>query len=88
MPVVAALEQGRAHSAHGAWRDAHAALTSADAEDPLGAADLELLATAAYMLGRDDEYVDVLARAHRRHLDDGEPLRAAGARVLGRAWSS
>jgi ATP/maltotriose-dependent transcriptional regulator MalT len=79
MPAVGALEQGRAHSAQGAWRDAHAALTSADAGEPLGAADLELLATAAYMLGRDDEYLDVLARAHQRHLDDGRPRRAARA---------
>ena len=79
MPAVEALEQGRAHSAQGAWRAAHAALTRADADDPLGAADLELLATVAYMLGRDDEYLEVLARAHQRHLDDGEARRAARA---------
>jgi ATP/maltotriose-dependent transcriptional regulator MalT len=79
MPAVEALEQGRAYSAQRAWRAAHAALTSADADEPLGAADLELLATTAYMLGRDDEYLEVLARAHQRHLDDGEPRRAARA---------
>ena len=58
MPAVEALEQGRAYSAQSAWRAAHAALTSADADEPLGAADLELLATSAYMLGRDDEYLE------------------------------
>jgi ATP/maltotriose-dependent transcriptional regulator MalT len=79
MPAVEALERGRAHSARGAWRAAHAALTSADAAEPLGADDLELLATSAYMLGRDDEYLDVLARAHQRHLDDGRPRRAVRA---------
>ena len=79
MPVVEGLERGRARFGQGAWRDAHAALTSADADQPLGAADLELLATAAYMLGRDDEYLDVLARAHQRHLDDDRPRRAARA---------
>ena len=42
----------------------------------LGADDLELLATSAYMLGRDDEYVRALERAHHAHLDAGEPLRA------------
>jgi hypothetical protein len=29
------------------------------------------------MLGSDEEYVDTLARAHERHLSDGDPRRAA-----------
>ena len=77
MPAVDALERGRGCSAQGAWRDAHAALTTADAAEPLGAHDLELLAISAYMLGSDEEYVDTLARAHQRHLADGDPRRAA-----------
>ena len=44
---------------------------------PLEAEDLELLATSASMLGRDDEHVQVLERAHQVHLDAGETLRAA-----------
>ena len=36
----------------------------ADEAAPLAAEDLELLATSAYMLGRDDEYVGALERAH------------------------
>ena len=31
---------------------------------------------SAYMLGRDDDYVDGLERAHRAHLDAGDALRA------------
>ena len=37
---------------------------------------MELLATSAYMLGRNDDYVDALRRAHHVYLDSGEPLRA------------
>src|SRR5262249_32499464 len=39
--------------------------------------DLELLATAAYMLGHDDEWVAVHERAHRLHLDASAFERAA-----------
>ena len=56
--------------------DAYESLSAADEAAPLGAEDLELLATSAYMLGRDDEYVSALERAHHAYLDAGEPLRA------------
>ncbi|HEV2123885.1 MAG TPA: LuxR C-terminal-related transcriptional regulator, partial [Chloroflexota bacterium] len=59
-----------------AWMDAYGALSHADQATPLGAEDLELLATSAYMLGRDDEYVSYLERAHHAYLGTGEPLRA------------
>ncbi len=59
------------------WRDAHEALSRADRDGGLEAGDLERLATAAYMLGREEEYVGVLRRAHRAHLEAGEELRAA-----------
>ena len=67
-------ERGRAAYARGAWREAHGKLTAAE---PLAADDLERLATAAYMLGRDDDYVAVLERAHHEHLRQGARLRAA-----------
>ena len=44
---------------------------------PLTAADLELLATSAYMLDRDDEYLRALERALHSHLDAGDVVRAA-----------
>jgi DNA-binding CsgD family transcriptional regulator len=72
-----ALERGRASHAARAWGDAYDALVRADAEAPLEPPDLELLATAAYMLGRDDEWMAVLARAHHRYADGGERRRAA-----------
>ena len=70
------LERGREAYARRAWRDAHAHLSSADEYAPLFAGDLELLATADYMLGRDDDYLRVLERAHHAYLDDGEVARA------------
>jgi hypothetical protein len=38
--------------------------------------DLELLAMSAYLIGRDDEYLSTLERAHRACLDAGERVRA------------
>ena len=69
---VAELERGRWSYAGGAWQDAFEALSAAGRAAPLGPEDLELLARAGYMLGRDDDYVDGLERAHRAHLDAGD----------------
>src|SRR5918999_6472516 len=77
MSAVDELERGRALSARGAWLDAHAALTSADRSARLKSVDIEQLATSAYMLGRLEEYVDAMARAHQLHLDAGDGRHAA-----------
>jgi DNA-binding NarL/FixJ family response regulator len=74
---VAAVELGREHYAQRAWSDAHSALSAADEQAPLGVDDLERLATAAYMIGRQEEYFEVLGRAHAAHLDAGDALPAA-----------
>ena len=70
------LERGREAYAKRAWTDAYESLSRADQTSPLGAEDLELLATSAYMLGRDNELSD-LERAYHVYLDAGEALRAA-----------
>jgi DNA-binding CsgD family transcriptional regulator len=72
-----ALERGRASHAASAWGDAYGAFSLADRETPLEPPDLELLATAAYMLGRDDEWMAVLERAHQRYAERGDRRRAA-----------
>jgi DNA-binding CsgD family transcriptional regulator len=72
----AELERGHASYAGRAWRDAYASLSHADETAPLGAEDLELLATSAYMIGRDDDYLSSLERAHHGYLDAGMALRA------------
>ena len=76
MSTVAALERGRESYAGQAWMDAYESLSAADRSDELGAEDLELLATAAYMIGRENDYLALLERAHRAHLDAGEALAA------------
>jgi ATP/maltotriose-dependent transcriptional regulator MalT len=74
--AVIELERGRDAHAKRAWREAHESLSRADETEPLEPEDLELLATSAYMLGRDDEFARCLERAHRRYADSGEALRA------------
>ena len=74
--AVAELEQGRWAYATQAWLDAYEALSAADRLNPLGAEDLELLATSAYMVGREEEYLGLLERAHRAHRDVGHGLAA------------
>jgi ATP/maltotriose-dependent transcriptional regulator MalT len=74
--AAAELERGRESYAEGAWRDAYEALSAADGEAPLAPDDLELLARAGYMLGRDEVYVGGLERAHHAYRDSGEPLPA------------
>jgi DNA-binding NarL/FixJ family response regulator len=70
------LERGRRAYEAGRWLDAYSELGGADREASLSGEDLELLATAAYMLGHNDDYRQVLARAHRAYQDEGDPLRA------------
>ena len=56
--------------------DAYRSLSLADKGAPLGGEDLELLAMSAYLLGRDDDYLRALDRAHHAYLDSGEDVRA------------
>ena len=70
------LRRGREAYARRTWMDACTSLSHVDEAAPLGAEDLELLATSAYMLGRDDDYLSYLERAHHAYLDAGEAMRA------------
>jgi ATP/maltotriose-dependent transcriptional regulator MalT len=74
--AVVQIERGREACAAEAWLDAYELLSAADRSDPLRAADLELLATSAYMLGREGDYLALLERAHRDHLAADETGRA------------
>jgi DNA-binding CsgD family transcriptional regulator len=75
--AVDELERGRDAYARRTWLDAYTSLSRADGASPLGAEDLELLANSASMVGRMDDYLALLERAHRAYLDAGEGLRAA-----------
>ncbi|MGH3024163.1 MAG: LuxR C-terminal-related transcriptional regulator [Gaiellaceae bacterium] len=70
------LERGRAAYEGQGWRDAREALLRADRAAPLGGEDLERLATSAYMLGLDDDYLSFLERAHHGHLETSDTLAA------------
>lgn len=70
------LERGRECCRRRAWPDAYESLLLADQAGPLKAEDLELLAMSAYLIGRDDDYLTALDRAHHAHLNAGEGARA------------
>lgn len=74
--MLAKLKQGREFYRRRAWGEAYRALWLADQATPLGGKDLELLALSAYMIGRDEEYLSTLERAHQAHRDAGEGVRA------------
>jgi len=70
------LDRGRESYAHQEWASAHQVLGAADLSGRLDGADLERFATAAYMLGREAEFLETLERAYRSHLDAGDRLAA------------
>jgi DNA-binding CsgD family transcriptional regulator len=70
------LERGRTAYAAWAWTETYELLSEADRATPLRAEDLELLATAAYMLGREEEWLRALERAHHLYADAGNIRRA------------
>jgi len=71
------LRQGRDAAARLAWQEAYHALAEVEPPEALAAADLELLATSAYLVGRVAECQQALERAHRAHADRGDRRRAA-----------
>ena len=77
MTVPNAIEQGRKAVARRAWARAFRAFARADRARPLGPQDLEHLAVAAYMLGRNDDHLDCMKRAHRAHQHARNLPRAA-----------
>ena len=71
------LTRGREAAGRLAWADAYTALSLADRSSSLAGGDLELLATAAYLLGRVEDCLRALQRAQRLHAEAGELRRAA-----------
>jgi ATP/maltotriose-dependent transcriptional regulator MalT len=79
MGAVAASELSLGRQAYegSAWSQAYQLLLRRDQEQPLAAQDLELMARAAYMLGRDEDYTRSLERAFHVYLDTGDVASAA-----------
>jgi DNA-binding CsgD family transcriptional regulator len=62
-----------------AWRQAYAVLSAADESGELDGSELELLASAAFLIGRDQAGESALARAHKAHASVGDFEGAARA---------
>lgn len=77
MTYGAARDRGLAAFERGEWSEAYALLTTADQAQGLGPSELQVLAEAAYLLGRDDETIDALERAHRVLVEEGDSGSAA-----------
>jgi DNA-binding CsgD family transcriptional regulator len=77
MADTAAVERGRQAYSTFAWREAYESLARADQAAPLAGEDLELLATSVFMLGREDEWMQILERACQSYSDAGDLLPAA-----------
>jgi DNA-binding CsgD family transcriptional regulator len=76
---MSALAEGRDCCEGRNWNAAYRFLADADAAEQLGGEDLERFFTAAYMLQREEEALEVLERAHRAYIGEGDAL--AGART-------
>ena len=71
------IDIGREAFRRQAWGEAHAQLSAADQETPLEPQDLERLAVAAYLVGKDGDSAEDLARAYQEWLRRGDAPRAA-----------
>ena len=76
MAANADLDAGRESFRRQAWGDAFAQLSAADRESALGPDDLERLAVAAYLLGKDADSTQAWTRAFSLLEDRGEVQRA------------
>jgi class 3 adenylate cyclase/tetratricopeptide (TPR) repeat protein len=71
------LDRGRQAYGRHAWGDAYRQLSAADREEPLHLEDLENLAIASYLAGKDTDSEETWARAHQEALRLGDWGRAA-----------
>ena len=77
MTVADRRERGRDSFVRRSWGEAFAEFSAAHREGPLDVEDLERLAVAAYMVGKDNDCEEAWMRAHREWLRRGERERAA-----------
>jgi hypothetical protein len=71
------LARGRDSFARLSWAHAYSTLAAADETSPLEAEDLQSLAVAAQLAGKETASGEFLARAHQKFPGKGETLRAA-----------
>ena len=88
MSDIHLLARARQSFEQRAWADAYRLFAAADREAPLDPEDLERLATAAYLMGRDDEseaFWDAGASGVPR---PRRPRRRRAIRLLARVWTA
>ena len=68
---------GREAFARRAWKEAYTRLSAADEQAALDPQDLQRLAVAAFLIGRDADSEAVLTRAFSAFLAQGDPVQAA-----------
>lgn len=94
MTDLATVRLGRQAFEQRMWAQSYRLLLTADRETPLDGEDLERLATAAHLVGRDEDCETFTARAHQAFLDRGDwegAARAAfwlGFALMGRGASA
>jgi tetratricopeptide (TPR) repeat protein len=76
------LAAGREALQRHAWREAFEQLRAADLAEPLPPEDLELLAEAAWCVGRLDDSIAVWERTHAAYLGRGDRRRAGFLALL------
>jgi DNA-binding CsgD family transcriptional regulator/tetratricopeptide (TPR) repeat protein len=74
---ISPLEGARKASADRRWLNAYEALSQIDAQSALSAADLELLAAAAFLCGHSEECRQARLRAYQIYVNTGDFRRAA-----------
>ncbi len=77
MTSGSALEGAQQAYVQQAWTSAFEQFMKADTEASLHPEDMELMATAAFLTGRDAECDAAWTRAHEAFLERGDPIRAA-----------
>jgi DNA-binding CsgD family transcriptional regulator len=77
MSDIPLLARARQSFEQHTWADSYRLFEAADLEAPLEPEDLERLATAAYLMGREDESEAFWERAHRAFLERGDGEGAA-----------
>jgi len=80
--MVETVELGRDAMDRHAWAEAMEAFVAADRDGGLGAADLELLGTAAWWAGHPDVATGALERAFAGHSEAGQSSEAARVALL------
>ena len=70
MGTEKALDQGRKAYQQQVWGEAYTLLSNADKEASLAPENLELLAVAAYLVGKFNECYDIWTRAHNDYLNN------------------